>query len=231
MLELDNVVVKRGSFTMRVDALRLEPGRVLGVVGPNGAGKTTLLELLPGLAAPDSGSVRFQGLDPVHEPVAVRSKLGFMSDTMPVFDLRVGQLLEVLSGYYPSWDAGLADDLLRQFRLGEDQKVGQLSKGQATRIRLVTALSFRPDLLVLDEPATGLDVGGRRALLEAVLDVVRDDARSVIISSHQLADVERIADELLVLDGGTVVRQGRTDELVGDERTLEEALLAWGAAG
>jgi len=105
------------------------------------------------------------------------------------------------------------------------------AKGQGTRIRLITAMAFKPRLLVLDEPATGLDVGGRRSLLKSVLDVVRDRERSVIVSSHMLADVERIADRLLVLDEGRVVKDGRTDNLVGDHRTLEEALVDWGAAG
>ena len=92
-------------------------------------------------------------------------------------------------------------------------------------------MAFRPQVLVLDEPATGLDVGGRRALLESVLEVVRDPARSVIVSSHMLADVQRIADRLLVITGGQVVKDGRTDELVGEGRTLEEALEDWGAEG
>ena len=90
-------------------------------------------------------------------------------------------------------------------------------------------MAFRPKLLVLDEPAAGLDLAGRRSLLESVLDVVRDPQRSVVFSSHALHDVERIADRLLVLNRGSVVRDGATDALVGDGRTLEEALEAWGA--
>jgi len=93
------------------------------------------------------------------------------------------------------------------------------------------AMAFRPRVLLLDEPAAGLDLGGRRSLLASVLEVVRDPDRSVVISSHLLADVERIADRLLVLDHGQVVQEGPTDALVGDDRTLEEALEAWGATG
>ncbi len=170
-------------------------------------------------------------MDPFRDPVRVRSALGFMSDDMPLLDMRVGQLLKTLSGYYRTWDADLVDHLLERFKLDPKQKVHALSKGQGTRIRLVTALAFRPKVLVLDEPATGLDVAGRRSLLESVLDVVRDPSRSVIVSSHMLADVERIADRLLVLNRGDVVKDGATDDLVGENRTLEEALVAWGAAG
>ncbi len=92
-------------------------------------------------------------------------------------------------------------------------------------------MAFRPRVLLLDEPAAGLDLAGRRTLLDSVLEVVRDPERSVVISSHLLADVERISDRLLVLDRGRVVREGSTDDLVGEDRTLEEALLEWGAAG
>jgi ABC-2 type transport system ATP-binding protein len=201
------------------------------VVGPNGAGKTTLLETVAGLRSASGGEVRVFGMDPWAEPVIVRSQLGFMADHMPVLAMRVGPLLKMLSGYYRSWDPDLAAELLERFRLDPWAKVHELSKGQGTRLRLVTAMAFRPRLLVLDEPATGLDVAGRRALLESVLEVVRDPHRSVIVSSHMLADVQRIADRLLVLDRGRVVQEGLTADLVGDQRTLEEALIDWGAAG
>jgi ABC-2 type transport system ATP-binding protein len=154
-----------------------------------------------------------------------------MSDDMPLLISRVGPLLRMLSGYYPTWDPDLVAELLERFKIDPRAKVTALSKGQGTRLRLVVAMAFRPRLLLLDEPATGLDVAGRRTLLEGVLDVVRDPERSVVISSHMLADVERIADRLLVLNEGNVVRDGPTHELVGEGRTLEEALTDWGAAG
>jgi len=163
--------------------------------------------------------------------VPVRSSLGFMSDDMPLFAMRIGPLLRMLSGYYSTWDQDLVEELLERFKIDPTQKVARLSKGQGTRIRLITAMAFRPRLLLLDEPASGLDLAGRHTLLKSVLDVVRDPARSVIISSHLLQDVERIADRLLVLNKGQVVREGATDDLVGEGRTLEEALMDWGAAG
>ncbi|MBT3222499.1 MAG: ABC transporter ATP-binding protein [Proteobacteria bacterium] len=231
MIELQGVRARKGSFLLEIPSWKVSPGTVVGVVGPNGAGKTTLLELLPGLAPADEGTVRVFGHDPMARPAEVRSQLGFMSDDLPLFNMRINRLLWTLSGYYPSWDDSLVGKLLTRFKLDEKRKVSELSKGEATRIRLLTALAFRPKLLVLDEPATGLDVGGRRALLQTVLEVVDDKSCSVVVSSHQLADVERIADQLLVVDDGCIVKNGATDELVGDHRTLEEALLAWGAAG
>jgi ABC-2 type transport system ATP-binding protein len=230
LVEIRGLTVRRGAFRLEVPAFRVAAGEVVGVVGPNGAGKTTLLEAIAGLRRVHEGEARVFGLDPWTRPVAVRSALGFMSDDMPLFELRVDRLLHMLSGYYPSWDGALVSRLVERFEIDLRQKVSALSHGQGTRLRLVTAMAFRPRLLVLDEPAAGLDLSGRRRLLETVLEIVRDEQRSVLVSSHQLNDLERLADRLLVLAGGRVVQQGETAALVGEGRTLEEAVLAWGAA-
>ena len=228
LVSVQNLEIARGDFRLRVPSWTVRPGTVVGVVGPNGAGKTTLLRALAGLD-PSTG-VRVLGNDPVAAPAQVRQDLGFMSDDMPLFRQKVGQLFWTLSGYWPRWNGALVDELVQRFDLDLSRGVWELSKGQGTRVRLICALAFEPRVVVLDEPATGLDVAGRQALLTTVLDVVSQPDRSVIVSSHQLSDVQRIADELLVLSRGEVVQQGPTDQLVGDDRTLEEALVAWGAA-
>jgi len=230
LVEVRDLLVVRGAFRLDVPSWRVAPGQVVGLVGPNGAGKTTLLEAVAGLRPVTQGDMRVFGLDPWEEPVRVRSALGFMSDDMPLFELRVDRLLRMLSGYYPGWDEELVRGLVDRFGIDPRRKVSALSRGEGTRLRLVTALAFRPRLLVLDEPAAGLDLSGRRRLIETVLEIARDTGRSVIVSSHGLADVERIADRLLVLSRGRVVREGATDELVGEDRTLEEAIETWGAA-
>ena len=230
LIQVGGLLVRRGGFTLDVPSWTVAAGDVVGVVGPNGAGKTTLLEAIAGLRPVGAGAVHVFGLDPWREPVKVRSRLGFMSDDMALFEMRAGALLRMLSGYYPTWDPGLVETLLARFDVDPRKKVGELSRGQGSRLRLVTAMAFRPAVLVLDEPAAGLDLAGRRTLLESVLEVVRDESRAVVISSHALPDVARIADRILVLHHGRVVREGPTDELVGEGRTLEEALEAWGAA-
>jgi len=230
LVDVQGLLVRRGSFQLEVPRLTVGPGEVVGVVGPNGAGKTTLLEALAGLRPVAGGQVHVFGLDPWDEPVKVRSELGFMSDDMTLFELRVGRLLRMLSGYYPTWDPKLAEALLELFGIDPRKRVAQLSRGQGTRLRLIAAMAFRPRLLILDEPAAGLDLAGRRSLLKSVLDTVTDQDHSVVISSHVLQDVERVADKLLVLSQGRVVCDGPTNELLGEGRTLEEALDAWGAA-
>lgn len=230
LARVSNLNIRRGTFQLTIDRWNLGPGEVVGLVGPNGAGKTTFLERLAGLRRSDAGVVDVLGRDPWRDPT-VRETVGFMSDEMPLFTMRIGPLLRMLSGYYPTWDPDLVELLLARFKLDPTEKVHRLSKGQGTRLRLITAMAFRPKVLLLDEPATGLDVMGRRTLLESVLDVVRDPHRSVVVSSHMLADVERIADRIVVLDGGRIVKTGPTDRLIGEHRTLEEALVDWGAAG
>jgi len=230
LISIQEMRVKRGDFVLDLPDWQVAPGEVIGLVGPNGSGKTTLLETLAGLHAAQKQKLEVFGKDPWKEPVAVRCSLGFMSDTLPIFDMRIGALLRMLSGYYPTWDTKLVNELIQTFQLDINKKTQNLSKGEGTRIRLLIAMAFRPKLLLLDEPASGLDLMGKRALLQSVLDIVRDPERSVLISSHQLADVERISDRLLVLKQGKVVHQGKTDELLGEERTLEEAMLQWGAA-
>jgi len=231
LIAVTGLVVRRGSFTLDVPEWSVPAGQVVGLVGPNGAGKTTLIEAIAGLRRPAAGRLSVFDLDPWAEPVRVRSSLGFMSADMPLFAMRTGALLRMLSGYYDTWDRDLVAELLDRFKLDPGKKVFELSRGQGTRLRLITAMAFRPRVLLLDEPAAGLDLAGRRSLLEHVMEVVRDPGRSVIVSSHMLTDVERIADRLLVLNEGRVIQDGPTDDLVGEERTLEEALITWGAAG
>lgn len=231
LVEIDGLVARRGDFALSVDDWAVAPGCVVGVVGANGAGKTTLLDTIVGLRAQDAGTVRVLGHDPWSEPVEVRQQLGYMSDDLPLFEMSIDRLLWTLSGYYASWSGSLVDTLMTRFALDGTKRVSALSKGEGTRLRLIVAIAHQPRLVVLDEPATGLDPIGRRALLETVLDVVRDPSRSVIISSHLLADVERIADRLLILRHGAVVEAGPIDALVEDGRSLEEAFLAWENAG
>jgi ABC-2 type transport system ATP-binding protein len=231
LIEVENLEMKRGTFTLSIPAWQVNPGEVIGIVGPNGAGKTTFLEALAGLRPVTRGSLQVFGKYPWKQQAEVRSNLGFMTDTMPLFAMRIDRFLDLISGYYSTWDIEFVQTLLDRFKLDPGSKIHSLSRGQGTRIRLVAALAFKPRILVLDEPASGLDLAGRRALLETVLDVVRDPERSVIISSHMLSDLERIADRLLVIEAGRVVREGGTNQLIGDGRTLEEALLEWGAAG
>ncbi len=229
MIHINDFRCTRGDFDLHVPTWSVEAGQVVGLVGPNGAGKTTLLRSIAGLDSTNSGEIAVVGLDPVSDHTKMRSQCAFMWDHQPVFNVPIGRMLHLLSGYYPTWDTDLVETLLERFELNPAASPGQLSRGQGTRLRLLIALAWRPKLLLLDEPASGLDLSGRQALLESVVEVAGSGNRSVVISSHQLADVERICDRLLVLNQGVVLQEGPTDMLVDSSRTLEEAMVAWGA--
>ena len=187
-------------------SLSLPAGTVLGLVGENGAGKTTLIKHVLGLLKAQSGSVRVFGLDPVAEPPAVLSRSGYLSEEpdLPGW-MRVHQLVRYVSAFYRTWDHDYAEQLRRDFALDPDAKLKNLSKGQRARAGLLCALAYRPQLLVLDEPSSGLDPVVRRDILSAIIRTIADEGRTVLFSSHLLSEVERVSDRVAMIKAGRVV--------------------------
>ena len=186
-------------------SLDIAPGCVFGLVGENGAGKSTLIKHLLGLWRAQAGTVRLFGLDPVAEPVPVLGRIGYLSEEpdLPGW-MRVGELLRYTQAFYPRWSTTYAEHLREQFGLDPDARVKTLSKGQRARLGLLAAEAHRPDLLILDEPSSGLDPIVRRDILEAIIRTVTDQGRTVIFSSHLLDEVERVSDHLAMLHRGAV---------------------------
>lgn len=195
-------------------SLEVPRGVVYGLVGVNGAGKTTLIKHILGLLRAQSGTVRVFGLDPVADPVGVLSRIGYLSEEpdLPGW-MRVDEFFRYMRAFHPGWDDNLAQELQQAFRLDLSAKVGNLSKGQRARAGLVTALAYRPGLLLLDEPSSGLDPVVRRDILEAIMRTVADEGRTVLFSSHLLDEVERVADHVTMIHHGRVVLSSPLDEL------------------
>ena len=191
-------------------------GSVLGLVGENGAGKTTLIKHLLGMLKAQSGTVRVFGLDPVADPVGVLGRVGYLSERrdLPGW-MRVEEFIRYTQAFYPDWDEDYAGKLLDQFQLDPRQKIKTLSQGQQAKTGLLTALAYRPDLLVLDEPSSGLDPVVRRDILEAIIRTVSEEDRTVVFSSHLLDEVERVADQIVMMKNGRVVLHGRTEDVRG----------------
>jgi ABC-2 type transport system ATP-binding protein len=189
-------------------------GIVFGLVGANGAGKTTLIKHVLGLLKAQTGSVRVFGLDPVKEPVSVLSRIGYLSEEgdLPGW-MRVDELMRYMRAFYPTWDQAYAEDLRKQFALDPAAKIKTLSKGQKARAGLIVALAYRPELLVLDEPSSGLDPIVRRDILGAIVRTIADEGRTVLFSSHLLDEVERISDRVAMLKAGHILFTGDMDDI------------------
>ena len=189
--------------------LSLPRGAVYGLVGENGAGKTTLIKHILGLLRAESGSVRVFGLDPVAEPVAVLSRIGYLSEEndLPGW-MRVDELIRYSRAFYPAWDDAYAEELRRTFALDPVERIKNLSKGQKARAGLLVALAYRPELLVLDEPSSGLDPIVRRDILGAVIRTIAGEGRTVLFSSHLLDEVEQVADHVTMISHGTIGLSG-----------------------
>jgi len=195
-------------------SLSIPRGAVYGLVGANGAGKTTLIKHILGLLRAQSGSVRVFGLDPVADPVGVLSRIGYLSEEndLPGW-MSVDELIRYSRAFRPAWDDLYAEELRQSFALDPTAKIKTLSKGQKARVGILIALAYRPDLLVLDEPSSGLDPIVRRDILGAIIRTVADEGRTVLFSSHLLEEVEQVADYVTMINKGQVVLSAPLSEI------------------
>jgi ABC-2 type transport system ATP-binding protein len=200
--------------------LRIPTGRVAGLVGPNGAGKTTLLHLAVGLLKPTSGAIAVLG-EAVAASPAQLARVGFVAQETPLYStLSVADHLSLGAHLNPSWDSGLARRRIDQLGLDPDQRAGQLSGGQRAQLALTLAVAKRPQLLLLDEPVASLDPLARREFLGGLMGIAAEDGVSVLLSSHHVADLERVCDYLVLLAASRVQCAGDVDELLATHRRL-----------
>jgi ABC-2 type transport system ATP-binding protein len=203
---LSGIAKRYPHFALEDISLDLPEGQIMGLVGVNGAGKTTLLRLLTGLAAADVGDIRVLGHRLPEAQVAAKRDIGFASEDMRLYR---GQTLrwhmDLMHHIYPGWNEIYAAELVKRFELRPQQAVGGYSHGQRVKALLLLCLARRPRLLLLDEPTTGLDPVARIEVLEALADVLRDEQRSVLFSSHNTHDVEQLADTITFLHKGRLV--------------------------
>jgi ABC-type multidrug transport system ATPase subunit len=215
IVEIKDVSRRFGEkFALNDVTFHVPTGTVVGLVGENGAGKTTLIKHILGLLKAQTGTVRVFGRDPVADPVGVLSRIGYLSEEpdMPGW-MRVRELIRYVAAFYPTWDHDYAERLRREFDLDPAAKVKQLSKGQRARAGLLIALAYRPELLLLDEPSSGLDPIVRRDILGAIIRTIADEGRTVLFSSHLLAEVERVSDQVAMIKSGRILFCDSLDRL------------------
>ncbi len=196
-------------------SLDVQRGTVLGLVGANGAGKTTLIKHILGLLRAQSGRVRVFGVDPAARPVEVLSRIGYLSEDrdMPPW-MSIAELLRYNQAFRPQWDSVYAEQLREQFQLARTARLRHLSKGELAKAGLMVALAHRPELLLLDEPSSGLDPLVRRELLEAVVRSVAEQGRTVLFSSHLLEEIGRVSDVVAVMAHGRLLVHGPLHEVI-----------------
>ncbi len=200
--------------------LSIPAGHVVGLVGPNGAGKSTLLNLAVGLLAPTAGTIEVLGGTPAADPAQL-AKVGFLSQDAPLYaGFSVRDHLKLGARLNPLWDAELARDRVDRLDLDPGQKAGTLSGGQRAQLALTLAVAKRPELLILDEPVASLDPLARREFLQDLMEAVAEQELSVVLSSHLVADLERVCDYLIVLIGSQVRVAGPVDELLAAHHLL-----------
>ena len=200
--------------------LSIPTGSVVGLVGPNGAGKTTLLHLAVGLIEPSAGSITVLGERPGSGPAAL-TQVGFLAQDSPAYArLTVAQHLQMGAWLNPGWDAQFAAGRIAELALDPGQRAGTLSGGQRAQLALTMAVAKRPELLILDEPVAALDPLARREFLQTLMEVVALHDVSVVLSSHLIADLERVCDYLVVLVAGRVAVEGRVETLLASHHRL-----------
>ena len=219
--------------------LEVPEGSVFALLGRNGAGKTTALRMLLGMLSPTSGGSTVFGLDSQKKSCDIKRRVGYVAEGMRLYGwMKVREALWFTSRFYPAWSEEKAGELIESFQLDPEARIKTLSRGTHAQVCLILALAHDPDLLVLDEATGGLDVIVRRQFLEHIAELASEQGKTVLISSHLVHDVERVADRIAFIDKGRLVHVSGQDELKESYRQirlsfdgdLPEALLPADAA-
>jgi ABC-2 type transport system ATP-binding protein len=212
---IDRLAKSFGSQQVLRDvSLRIPAGQTFALLGRNGAGKTTTIRTLLGLIPPDGGSIEVAGLDPTRHPLEVRRQVGYLAEDQVMYGwMTPTELSRFLSSFYPKWDEARAQECLERFGIPPQAKIARLSKGQSVKLGLAMALAHRPKIMILDDPAMGLDPIARKEFNRDLVEHLQVSGCTVLYSSHLLDEVEAVADAVAILDQGRIVRTGATDEL------------------
>jgi ABC-2 type transport system ATP-binding protein len=204
-------------------SLSVPAGQTFALLGRNGAGKTTLIRTLLGVLPPAAGSGRLEvlGMRPSEQPIEVRGRVGYLAEDQTIYPwMTADEVAQFLAPFYPTWNVALASSLLDRFGVPRDVRIRQLSKGHNIRLGLALALAHRPQLVILDDPALGLDPISRKQFNRDVIEHLQGEGRTVFYSSHLLYEVEPLADVVAILDAGRMVRVSPVEELQRDVKRV-----------
>ncbi len=221
-LEIRGLKKSFGTFTLGPIDMTVPEGAIYGFVGPNGAGKTTTIDLIFGMGAKNAGEIKVLGLDHLRDEVAMKRQVGYVSPDLNYSPWgKVGRVIQFVKGFYPTWDDVYCEQLLRSLHVGKHERIMSLSFGARIKLSLILALSWRPKLLILDEPTVGLDAISKQEVFGELLSAVGDGERSVLISSHGLTDLERFADHIGMIKHGRMLFEGSTADMIERHRIVD----------
>ncbi len=221
VLEVKDLVKRYPGFTLDSVSFSLEEGKITGFIGRNGAGKTTTLHSLLSFLTPDSGEIRFWGLDIREHELEIKQRIGFVSAGMNFYNRqKLGTITAITRSFYSNWDDKVYQRYLALFDLDERKTPEKLSNGMKIKYMLALALSHGADLLLLDEPTSGLDPVSREELLEIFLDL-RDAGKTILFSTHITSDLDKSADNILYLAGGKLRAESSLEDFIAAYRLVE----------
>ena len=215
LLEVKNLRKEYPGFTLKNISFILEKGYIMGFIGPNGAGKSTTIKLIMNLLKRDGGEIKVFGKDNIRDEVSIKERIGFVYDENYFYEeLTVSEMKRIIAPFYQKWDETLFWHYAKTFELPLKKKIKTLSKGMKMKFSLALALSHQADFIIMDEPTSGLDPVFRSEILEILAEIMQDENKGVLFSTHITSDLDKIADYITFIHQGEIVFTGPKDDLV-----------------
>lgn len=231
-LEVTGLRKEYKTFSLKDISFSLEEGCIMGFIGPNGAGKSTTIKAILNQIRKDAGQIRLWGKDNIENEVELKNRIGVVLDEGYFYGhLSIKKMKNIIAPFYKNWNDQAYTHYLKEFRLEEDKKISELSKGMRMKFAIALALSHQADLLIMDEPTSGLDPLVREELLEILQRLIQDEHKSVFFSTHITSDLEKVADYIILINDGRLILNEPKDELLdrhaivkGESRLLDASL-------
>lgn len=221
MLKIENVSKTFENFSLNNINIMLEPGKIMGIIGDNGSGKTSIINLIMGLYKPSSGKIELNGNNVEKDPVGYKNDIGFVYDNLSFYpNLKLKDYKKIIAMFYKNFDEEVYDMYFDNFNLDSEEKIKNLSKGQCEKVMISTALSHHAKLLILDEPIHGLEKTVRKELIRIFKDYIKRENGSVIISTHNVSELEEIYDQIVYLEKGNILFNLKKKDIIKDFRVI-----------
>ncbi|WP_026896240.1 ABC transporter ATP-binding protein [Clostridiisalibacter paucivorans] len=215
ILEIKNVNKSYDNFRLKNVSFTLDKGYIMGFIGPNGAGKSTTIKLIMNLLKRDSGEIKVFGLDNIKDEREIKQKIGFIYDKNHFYDeLTLKNMKKIISNFYDNWNDNLYHKYIKSFDLNEEKRIKELSKGMQMKFSLALALSHDAQLIIMDEPTSGIDPIFRSELLDILMDIIQDEDKAIFFSTHITTDLEKIADYITLINDGNLLFSKSKEEVL-----------------